>query len=174
MRAKRMIFFTRFLVGFAGLFWRGKQTQSNGFVIDFYFRKPFLAFNSNTRIAAFVIAAFLAVMRVFNVGSITQIANAIVRSISVYVVNLMRRPATCRMQPSQTMREIQHVIQPNDIIPAFHAAPRPRPLSAATPFDAPSKFTCGGVVIKQIVKTVYRKFIFHGTVNINNWRECQV
>ena len=168
-----MIFFTRFLIGFAGLFWRGKQTQSNRFVIDFYFRKPFVAFNPNTRVAAFVVAAFSTVMRVFNVSGLAQITNAIVRSISVYMVNLMRRPTTCRMQPSQTMREMQHVIQPNNIIPAFHSASRPRPLSAATPFDAPSKFTCGAVVIKQIVKAIYRKFVFHGTVNINHWRECQ-
>lgn len=173
MRAKRMILIARFLVGFAGLFRRGKQTQSNRFVIDFYFRKPFAAFSPNARIAAFIIAAFSAVMCVFNVGRLTQIANSIVRSIPVNMVNLMRRPVACRIQPSQTMREIQYVIQPDNVVPIFHAASRLRPLSAAASFNTPSKFAGVGVVIEKIAEAFKRNFILHGIVNINHWRECQ-
>ncbi len=173
MRAKRMIFFTRFLIGFTGLFGSGKQAQSNRSVIDFYFRKPFMVFGPDARIPAFVIATFLTVMRVFNVGGFAQIAKPIVRSISVDMVDLLRRPFIRHIQPRQPMREIQRVVQPNSPIPVFHSTTRFPAGRATSALYFPSKFAGVGIVIDKMAKAFGRKFVLHGIVNINHWRECQ-
>lgn len=173
MRAKRMIFFTRFLIGFTSLFGRGKQAQPNRSVIDFYFRKPFMVFSPDARIPAFVIAAFLTVMRVFNVSGFAQIAKPIVRSVSVNVINLMRRPFIRHIQPRQPMREVQHVVQPNNTIPVFHLTARFSSGRTTAAFCFPSKFAGVGIVIDKMAKAFRRKFVLHGIVNINHWRECQ-
>ena len=173
MRTKRVIFFTCFLIGFTGLFRRGKQTQSDRSVINFYFGKPFLVFGSDARITAFVVAAFLAIMRVFNISGLTQIAKSIIRSISIDVVDLMRRPFIRHVQPRQPMREIQYVVQPNNIVPVFHTTARFPAGRATSAFCFPSKFAGVGIVIDKIAEAFGCKFVLHGTVNINCWRECQ-
>lgn len=173
MRAKRMIFLAGFFIGLAGIFRLVKQAQTNGFVVNLNFRQPSVAFGAYTCVPAFVVAAFATIVRIFNIGRFAQITKTIISPIPVDVVNLMRRPFTCHIQPSQTMRKIQHVVQPNNIIAVFHTATRFSPLRAPAPFDAPRKPTCGGVIIDKVKKAVRRKLVLHNSVNINHWRECQ-
>ena len=173
MCAERMIFPTSILIGETSLFRRVKQTQTNGFVINLDLGQPTLIFCAHARVTAFVVAAFVAVMRVLNVSRFAQIAKTIIRSIAINVVDLMRWPCVRYIQPSQTMRKVKHIIKPNYDIPVFHSATNFSALRAPTPFDAPCKHSRFRIVVDKITDAICFNLILHDTVNINCWRECQ-
>ena len=173
MRTKRMILPASILVSAAGLFRCVKQTQTNGIVVDFNFRQPTLVFGAHTRVPAFVVAAFVAVMRIFGVGRFAQITKAIIRSISVNMVDLMRWPSARHVEPRQPMREIKHIIKTDYGIAVFHSTTRFSSRRTSPPLGAPSKQPCFRVVIDKMANARSRKFVLHGTININHWRECQ-
>ena len=173
MAAKRMVFLTRRQISLMGFFRRVKKTQPNRFVVDFNFRQPAFILSPYTCVAAFVAAASLAVMRVFNVGGFTQIYKTVIRAVAIYVVDLVRRPFTCHVKPRQPMREMQRVVQANNVVSVFHPATSLAAGRTFSPFCVPSKDASFGVVVYKMAKTIYRNLCLHDTVNINNWRECQ-
>jgi len=168
-----MVFLTRRQISLMGFFRRVKKAQPNGFVVDFNFRQPAFIFSPHACVAALVIAAAPAIMRVFKVGGFTQICKTVIRAVTVYVVDLVRRPVTRHVKPRQSMREMQRVIQTNNIVTVFHPTTGFAAGRTFSPFCIPSKDAGFGVIIYKMAKTFYRNLCLHDTVNINNWRECQ-
>lgn len=173
MRAKRMILLASILIGAASLFGRVKQTQTNGLIVDLDLRQPTFAFGAHARVAAFVVTAFVTVMRVLKVGRFPQIAETIIRSIAVDMVYLAFWPFTGNVKPSQPMREIKTIVHANNFVPVTHPAPRFFTRRATPAFSRPRENTGVNVIANQIAKAFRRKFVLHGTVNINNWRGRQ-
>ena len=174
MRAEGVIFFAGFFVSLMRFFKGVKQAQANRFVINLYFSKPAFVFAAHTcKAAAVVFTQFMAVMRVFLVSSFTQIAKPIVGSVAVYVVNLMRRPFAGHVKPRKSVREIQIIVEPNNIVSVLHAAPCFSARRAPSAFSVPCELARFWVIVNQMAKALGRKFVLHDTVNINSWRGCQ-
>ena len=173
MRAKRMIFFAGVLVSAAGFFRGIKQAQTDSLVADFNFGPPAFVFLAHACVPAFVVATLSAIMRVFNVGRFAQITKTIIRPIAVNVVNLMRGPLARHVYPRQTMSEVKRVIKPNYSVPVFYPATCFSSRRTFASFSFPSEYSRFRVVINEITKAIRRKFVLHGTVNINYWRGCQ-
>ena len=98
---------------------RIKQAQTNHFVIKLDFGQPFATLLANAHVAAFTFR-FAPVLRVFGVSGFAKIAQTVVRSVAIDVVKLFCRPNPMHIQPSQSVRKIQNVIQPNSAVAVLH------------------------------------------------------
>lgn len=153
-------------------FGRFKQTKSNWFVVYFYLCQPLAVFFANTRKAAFVLASFL-VSGVLRVRHFPQVVPRVVRSVSVYVVNLFRRPPAVNVQPCQPMRQIQPVIYANDDVTVARYAASTVAFPAFSPADCPRKHARVRVVVRKFAEAIRRKIGLHSCVNITAWRGGQ-
>lgn len=154
-------------------FWCGKQTQSNDNVVIFDFCHPLMVFLSNAGKTAFVIFA-APILGVFGVSSFTKIAKSVVCTITIYVVNLIRRPILGNIQPCQSVRRVQHVVQSYGYISVFHATARNISSSATPPRQVPSKNTSARLVVNQGKEArMGDSCILHGFDYINKAVGCQ-
>ena len=141
--------------------WRFKQTYAYRSVIHFYFCQPFAVFFSHAKKTAFTAPA-TSILRIFLVRNLAQIRKLIVGAVSIDMVNLICRPLTINVKPSQTVRQIQYVIQSDTYISVFHFAPRHVAQSATTSNFSPRKQTSVWVIAQKFFKSFGRH-----AVNIN-------
>lgn len=155
------------------LFGRVKQTQPDHFVIKLDLGKPFAILLANAHVAAFSFR-LMSVLGVLSVRSFSKVAQAVVRSIAVNVVNLFRRPRSMYVQPGQSMRQVQDVVQPNSSVACLQSCASQ---SAGTTFatrHAPRKQARVRVVVDQLFQAVVRKFWnVHNKHNITFAMGCQ-
>ena len=141
--------------------WRFKQTYAYRFVIHFYFRQPFAVFFSHTKKTAFTAPA-TSILRIFLVRNLAQICKLIVGAVSINMVNLICRPLTINVKPSQTVRQIQYVIQSDTYISVFHFASRHVAQSTTPSRSSPRKQAGVGSVVEKLFESFWRH-----AVNIN-------
>ena len=141
--------------------WRFKQTYAYRSVIHFYFCQPFAVFFSHAKKTAFTAPA-TSILRIFLVRNLAQIRKLIVGAVSIDMVNLICRPLTVNVKPSQTVRQIQYVIQSDTYISVFHFAPRHVAQSATAPRFSPRKQPRIGAIVEKFVQSFWRH-----AVNIN-------
>ena len=156
-------------VGFFGCV---KQAKINGLVGHLNFGSPFAVFFANTRRAAFVLASLL-VSGVLRVRHFPQIVQRVVRSVSVYMVDLFRRPPAVNVQPCQPMRQIQPVIYANEDVAVARYAASTVAFPAFSPADCPRKHARIRVVVREFAEAIRRKIGLHSYVNITAWRGGQ-
>ena len=162
-----------FQIRFMRFFWRSKQSQTDRLVIDFNFGEPFLVFLANAGKSTFVVFA-LTVLRVLRVSGFSQIADAIVRSVAVNVIQLMRGPFTINVQPCQPMRGVKNVIEPDCNVAMSHSASGYIARSASSPRHVPAKNSRVWVVGHKRFETVLRNsFAVHDLNNIKQVGGCQ-
>ena len=155
-----------------GFFGRVKQPESNLFVVHSNTRQPFVVFFANARKAAFVWARFL-VERILGVRHFPQIVQRVVRPVSVYVVDLFRRPPAVNVQPYQPMRQIQPVVYANDDVAVARYAASTVAFPAFSPADCPRKHARIRVIVREFAEAIRRKIGLHSCVNITAWRGGQ-
>lgn len=148
-----------------------KQPNPDRFVVDFDLGQPLIVFLSDTRKSAFIFSRFL-VLRVFGVCDFAEIAQRIIRAVSVNVVQLFNRPAPVHMKPCESVGQIQSVINTNDNVTVPHDAPSDAAFSTSTAANCPCKNSRAWVIVKQFTNTFRRQTMFHicpptNTVNIN-------
>ena len=168
-----MVFFLRGQISLMGFFWRAEKAKPNGLVVDFDAGRPAAVFFPNASVPACVAFAFASVVRVLNIRCFSQVAEAIVGTITICVVDLLRRPLPRHVQPSQPVRIMQVVVQPDSTVSSTHKATRHVAGPALTAFRDPREHAGFGVVCDKLAKAISRKFVLHTTVNISYWRECQ-
>jgi hypothetical protein len=90
----------------------------------------------------------------------TQIQPPVVRSIKVFVIDLMYRPLAGHHSPDQTMREIVFAVDHdlNVAVALAHVA-CDLPKATAPTIDKPAKNSRAGVVVKQLAKLFGRERI---------------
>ena len=155
-----------------GFFGRVKQTKINGLVGHLNFGPPLAVFFADARKAAFVLAGFLVVC-VLGVRHFPQIVHRVVCAVTVYVVNLFRRPPAVNVQPCQPMRQIQPVIYANEDVAVARYAASTVAFSAFPPADCPRKHARIRVVVRKLAEAIRRKIGLHNYVNITAWRGSQ-
>lgn len=151
----------------------GKQPKSNRLVIDLDFGQPLFVFLANARKTTAVVST-LTILRILGVCRLAQIGNAIVRSVAIDMVKLMRRPFVMNIEPCKLMRGVQNVIKPNTNISVAHAASSFAAYFATTTRFAPRKNARFGVVTNNFTQTKLSYFFgIHGLNNIKQAMWCQ-
>ena len=154
-------------------FWRSKQAQTNRLVVDFDFCQPLMVFFANAWKAAFVVSA-LAILRILRIGSFSQVADSVVASVAVNVVQLMRRPLPVNVQPRQTVGGVQYIVEPDRNVAVFHAATRCVSRPAPPARHVPTKNPGIRVIQHKRFEAVLRDiFAVHDLNNIMRVRVCQ-
>ena len=173
MLAKRVQVVFCFQIRLMRFFWRSKQPQANRLVIDFDFCQPLVVFLTNTWKTTFVVLAF-AVLRILRISGFTQIVNLVVTSVAVNVVQLMRGPFAVNVQPRQSMRGVQYVVQSDGYVPMPHAAANYISGTASPARHVPPKNAGFRVVGHERFKAVLRdSFAVHDLNNIRQVGDCQ-
>lgn len=141
-----------------------EQPYADRFVIDFYFSQPFAVFFSYAKKTAFVAWSwFTRVLSVFYVGNRTQIIDSIIRSVSINMVYLLCGPLTISIEPRQSMRQIQRVVQSKDNVTILGGTTRFCAYTTPTARFSPRKQAGVGGVVKKF----FKPFWCHA-VNINS------
>ena len=156
-------------IGFMRRFRSFKQTYADRHVVYFYLGQPFVVFFANAGKSAFVGARSL-ILRVFGICNRTKISYAVVRAVAVYMINLLCGPLSVNIQPRQTMRCVQRVVQSDSDVAMPHSTPSHRTFSAPAPRDGPRKSPGFWVVIKKRAQSICRQIhigLLNTTVNIN-------
>ena len=154
-------------------FGRRKQAQSNRFVVNFDLRKPLAVFFADARKAAFVVYTFT-VLRVLSVCGFSQVTKSVVGADSVDMVNLANRPFAVDVQPSQSMRGVQRVIQPDTGVPVLHSASGFIAGATSAPRHVPGKNAGVAVILDQILQAGLRKLCgSHASYYIKQAGRCQ-
>ena len=173
MAAKWVQLLLGFKVHIVRGFGRREQTQSNRFVVNFDLSKPFAVFFADARKAAFVVYTFT-VLRVLSVCSFSQVTKSVVGANSVDMIKLASRPFAVDVQPSQSMRGVQCVIQPDTGVPVLHAAPGFIARTTSAPRHVPGKNACVAVILDQILQAGLRKLCgSHAPYYIKQAGRCQ-
>ena len=168
-----MQFMFSFQIHSMGFLWGLKKAQARDFVVDFNFSQPFLVLLANTGKTTFVIAPFL-ILRVLGVRCLTKIANAVVTTVFIDMIQLLRRPNTVYMEPRKSMRGIQPIIQSNSDIPMTHQATRFAANSTLTTRKTPCERASIWIVIQQNFKARLSNLLgLHGSYNITEAAWCQ-
>jgi hypothetical protein len=140
-------------IGLMRFFRRTEQTYAYRFVIDLYFGQPFAVFSTNATKTAFAYSNPF-VLRVLRVCDFTQIYKPVIRSIAVYVVNLIDWPLTVRIEPRQSMRQIQNIIKPNAYVTVFHSTADYISKSTPAPCFGPRKQPGIRIVMEKFVQSL--------------------
>ena len=173
MLAKRVQVVFCFQIRIPRFFRRSKQSQSDRLVVDFDFRQPLVIFLANACKTTLIVPA-LAILRVLRVSGLPQVTNAVISPVAINVVQLARRPLTVNIQPRQTMRSVEHVVEPDCDIPISHAAASCVARSAPPTSHVPPKNSCVWGVYNKRFKPVLRDvFAVHDLNNISQARICQ-
>ena len=173
MAAKWVQLLLGFKVHIVRGFGRREQTQSNRFVVNFDLSKPFVVFFADARKAAFVVYTFT-VLRVLSVCSFSQVTKSVVGANSVDMVKLASRPFAVDVQPSQSMRGVQRVIQPDTGVPVLHAASGFIARTTPAPRHVPGKNAGVAVILDQILQAGLRKLCgSHVSYYIKQAGRCQ-
>lgn len=155
------------------LFRRVKQAQTDHFVVKLDLRQPFVILLTNAHKSAFTFR-FASVLSVFGISSFAKIAQTVVRSITIDVVKLFCRPNPMHIQPSQSVRKIQNVVQTNSAVAVLHVGSGQRTRAAFAAGQTPRKQSRVWVVVDQLAKAVLRKFwCVHNSHNIMLIKGCQ-
>ena len=163
-------------IRFMRFFWGSKKPQPNRLVVNFDFSQPFFIFPSYaSKPASIGYAHFLGVLRVLSVGRFSKVFQTVIRSISVYMVNLLFRPFVVTVKPRQTMRVKQFIIQTDNNVTVSHFASGFIAKAAFASGHRPSKKARIWVVIDQLFKPVLANRVsIHTPYNITNKGVCQV
>jgi len=131
-------------------------------------------FFANAGKATFVILA-LAVLRILRISGAPQIANSVVTSVAVNMVQLMRGPFAVNVQPRQTMCGVKYVVKSDCDVAVSYAAARCVARSAPPTRHVPPKNSSVWVVRYERFKAVLRDiFAVHDLNNIRQVGGCQV
>ena len=154
-----------FLIRCASFFWRIKQTKAYSLVVNFYACLPLAVFAPDARKSTCVFGRFPPVMRVGNVGGLSQINQSVVCAVIVNVVNLIRRPYAMCVKPRKAMRAVQNIVYTNADIPVLHQTPSHGTLTAFSPGHSPLKNTRIRVITDKFFQPFYGKFghLMHST-----------
>lgn len=135
------------------VFGRIKQTQSYGFVPHFYFRQPFFILFTNALKSAGIFSVFT-IMRILNICCFPQITKTIVGAHTVYVIDLIFWPRISFIQPRQSVRQIQHVIQPDNYISVLGHASCAVAHTATPPRFSPHKHASIRIVLQKFFNAI--------------------
>lgn len=98
-------------ISFMGLFRRIKRTDVSPLAINLNGRSPALAVSTDPQQFNLVIGfGRTLVLSVDRLRHITQIGNAIIRRVTIDVINHMLRPCTVKMQPRDPMHSVIFII----------------------------------------------------------------
>ena len=164
-----MVFLLGNNIGFMRRVRSFKQPKPYGLVVNFDFRQPLAVFAAHTGKSAFV-AARRFVPCIFHVANRTQIAPPVVGAVAVNVVNLFGRPLPGHIQPSQSVRQMQCIINADDNVAITHFAPSFVAQTAPPSRFSPSKLACFGAIMHQRFKSFCRQThstLHNVTDNIN-------
>ena len=140
-----------------------KQPYANRFVINFYFRQPFAVFFSDTQKTAFIAWSWFArILRVLHIGNFAQIDPTVVRSVAVYVIYLFCGPISCLVEPRQSVRKIQNIVQTYNNVSVLGDAPGLVSNASPSARFSPSK----DAFVRAIMHKFFKAFWRHD-VNIN-------
>ena len=97
----------RFMGGFRGI----KTGFADKFTVYHYLRAPFSLVGANPKQSNFIsFGSFSNVLKVTKSRYLTKIAKTIVLFISVYVVDVLRRPVSGVVGPRQSVRELLSIV----------------------------------------------------------------
>jgi len=147
-------------VGLISLFRSVVSTKANLLSVDRYFGKPSFFVWRNTKVSAFISSfRFAYILFVFYVRHISKICNAIVRRVSIDVINLLFWHETVNIKPRQPMRSDLMTIHLNvDSTSLLPSSGRANGLPSR--LDAPNKNSSLGAVIKKLAQAIYAKIRF--------------
>ena len=171
MLAKRVQAVFSFQVRCVRFFWGVKKPQPNCLVVDFNLGFPTVVLFVDACKTGFVVAA-LSILRVLRVSRFSQIGYPVVSSVAVDVIKLFFRPFSSNIQPRQSMRGVQYVVQSDGYVPMPHAAASYISGATAPARHVPPKDAGFRVVGYKRLKAVLRdSFGVHALYNIKQgWK----
>lgn len=158
-----MKFSFHFQISFVRFFRRIKPGFAGDYAVDHYLCAPLSlvgAYAKKTTFAGF--CGFTDVLKVTVPRYLTQITETIVPFVSVYVVNMLRRPFAGHIRPSQSMRELFPIVYCYS--PIAHSLRRPGAFAnkiRSSFMYEPRKKTCVSVISER------RSQMFNSA-----WRMC--
>ena len=134
---------------------------------DRYLCVPFSSFFNNTQKTALVVNAWAAdVLIVSRLTHISEVANTVVGSISIYVIDKVSRPVAVLIKPSQSVPEVGGSVNSHIHVSVFGIDTPCRAVwTPSGPSRPPSEYASIWVVVKQLAQTLCGKIgLSHDTV----------
>ncbi len=147
-------------------FRRGKTTFTDNFSARHYLYSPFSLVRGYAQKTTLIFLGCLAnVLQIAKSVHLTQVCEAIVLFIPVYVVNVLRWKTTCHVQPRQTVRQSFLIVNSDcPVACACRASGASTNKIRAVCVASPHKLSSVGVVLKNRSKMVSGNHEFHLTI----------
>lgn len=176
-RASRMKFTLCGKVGLMSKLRREINAKACLFSVNAHLGQPFPVFFTDTKKSGFIIDAwFPYILTIPGIRNISEIDKFIVRFVAVFVVNLLRRPASMYVQPSQPMTVVQRVVQTkDDVTMTIAASSNIAYIHVPRSLNDPSEDPGIWVVVQQLLETFVRQcrnFGSHTVSPLKKWA-CQ-
>lgn len=150
-------------IRFMGRSRRFKPGFANNYAIGHYLRAPFSLVGTDAKQTNFVSFSGLSyVLKIALPSYLAQIAKAIVASVAVYMVNVLRRPFARHVRPRKAMRELLSVMDSYGPVTRGLRRPGQSPNKIGSLFmPKPCKDTRIGVVMKRRAQMFNRAWWVH-------------
>lgn len=133
-----------------GFFGRSIPAAAHGFSVPHYLHVPAPVGHGDAAIARRAIAVRLMdVLKIYVSANVAKIVETIILSAPVNMVNVLRRPITCDVEPRQSVRKILRPIYGDHVIPRGVGGTSSSAYQIGTPRVAKPRKMAGVCVVNQ-------------------------
>ncbi len=142
-------------------FWCIKTTYLDMLTVEHYLRAPFSLMERYASKTRCIIAVWVSyVVHILRSAYVAQIIKSVVNFVAVYMIDVMIRPFTSHIKPSQSMRAISPAFNGYAPVSRFHLIPGNKPCVFT------GKNACIGIVSKFFFENLNRQHVASFTAEV--------